>query len=250
VTRYEILRSELGRLRIRRAVALLTPAGVAAFFITSFDSFPASMLAGLATFVLLPLALNPLWRMLFSTYREWSERSLQISTEVAEIRGLLTAIFDKYPKRRKGEQFKRAYDLSGKPLRNLEEALSVGMCREQREVFVTVFMRGGMSVRVTASIGSPFRCSASDNPTRWKDHARRLKCDEIRQYHNHPVHNGVTRPSPTDIRTSESLNKLLGQQGAKLRSFIIFWNSIREWKVLEYDSQGRHWLHFEFDASS
>jgi hypothetical protein len=123
------------------------------------------------------------------------------------------------------------------------------MYREQREVFVTAFMRRGVAVRVTASIGSPYCCSAADNPARWRDHIERLGCDEIRQYRNHPVHNGSTSPSPTDVKISESLKVLLGPHNAKLRSLIICWNSIREWKVFEYDEAGRYWIHFEFDAA-
>jgi hypothetical protein len=139
--------------------------------------------------------------------------------------------------------------IRGRSVRDLEEALSVGMFRERREVFVTAFMRGGVAVRVTASIGSPFRCSAADNPARWKEHVEKLGCDEIRQYHNHPVHNGSTGPSPLDVKTSGALKVILGPHGTKLRSLIVCWNSLREWKVFEYDEAGRHSLHFEFDAA-
>ncbi|MGH7219210.1 MAG: hypothetical protein ACREI1_02620 [Nitrospiraceae bacterium] len=123
------------------------------------------------------------------------------------------------------------------------------MFRERREVFVTAFVRRGVAVRVTASIGSPFRCSAADNPARWKDHVERLGCDEIRQYHNHPVHNGSTRPSAADIKSSGTLKLLLGPHGSKLHSLIICWNGLREWKVFEYDEAGQHSLYFEFDAA-
>jgi len=65
----------------------------------------------------------------------------------------------------------------------------------------------------------------------------------------HPVHNGSTSPSPTDVKTSESLKVLFGPYNAKLRALIIYWNSMREWKVFEYDEVGRYWIHFEFDAA-
>ena len=52
--------------------------------------------------------------------------------------------------------------------------------RERREVFVTAFMRAGVAVRVTASIGSPYKCAAADNPARWAQHVDRLGCDQIR----------------------------------------------------------------------
>jgi hypothetical protein len=105
-------------------------------------------------------------------------------------------------------------------------------------------------VRVTASIGSPFRCAAADDPARWRAHVERLGCDEVRQYHNHPVHTGHTRPSRMDVRTAEALRQILGAHGTKLRSLIICWNGLREWKVFEHAGDGRHWLHFEFDAAA
>ncbi len=139
---------------------------------------------------------------------------------------------------------------AGRLLRELEEALSVGMFRERREVFVTAFMRRGIAVRVTASIGSPMRCSAADNPARWKEHVERLGCDEIRQYHNHPVHDGHTSPSRTDVRTSKTLRTLLGLHGTRLRSLDHLLEQGPEWKVFEHDTSGKHWLHFEFDAAA
>jgi len=111
------------------------------------------------------------------------------------------------------------------------------------------FMRTRLTVRVTAAIGSPYRRSASDNPSKSKDPVERLGCDEIHQYHNHPVHNGMTKSSPTDFSSSRSLKSVLQPHGGKLRSFIICWNGIREWKVFEYEGEGKCWLQFEFDAS-
>lgn len=92
----------------------------------------------------------------------------------AIVRTRVAAIFDNYRERIKGEAFKRAYALVGKSTAQLEEALAVGMYREHREVFVTAFMRLGVAVRVTASIGSPYRCAAADNPARWAEHVDRL----------------------------------------------------------------------------
>ncbi len=213
------------------------------------NTVEAKLLTGLATLILLPLLLHRVWRFIFPAYRAWSDRSLQISAEIAVLRRRVATVFDKYRERRKGQRFKQVYDLTGRPVRDLEEVLSVGMYRERREVFVTAFMRRGVAVRVTASIGSPFRCSASDNPARWRDHVERLGCDEIRQYHNHPVQNGSTRPSLVDVKTSRSLRAVLGPHAPKLCSLIICWNGLREWKVFEYDESGRHWLYFEFDAA-
>lgn len=235
---------------MRQAIAVMVPTvATAALFVQAPDTVAAKVWVGLATLVLLPLILHRVWRFAFPAYRAWSDRSSQIGAAIADLQRRIATVFDKYRERRKGERFKQAYDLAGRPVRELEEALCVGMYRERREVFVTAFMQRGVAVRVTASIGSPFRCSASDNPARWRDHVERLGCDEVRQYHNHPVHNGETRPSPTDVKTTHSLKGLLGPHGAKLRSLIICWNGLREWKVFEHDETGRHWLHFEFDAA-
>jgi len=250
MSRYDILRKELSNLKTRQAVAVMAPTAIMTtliFFMT--DTIEVGVLAGLATLCLLPLILHRLWRFAFPSYRAWSDRASQIGAEIAGLQKRIATIFDKYRKRQKGEHFKKAYDLTGRPVRDLEEALSVGMYRERREVFVTAFMRRGVAVRVTAAIGSPYRCSASDNPSSWRHHLERLGCDELRQYHNHSVHNGSTRPSSADVKTSQSLKDLLGPHKAKLRSLIICWNGLREWKVFEHDETGRHWLHFEFDVS-
>lgn len=195
------------------------------------------------------LLFHHVWKAVLPAYRTWATRSEEITHEIARLRGRVTAIFDGYRERGKGEAFKKAYGLAGKSVSELEEALAVGMYRERREVFVTAFVRAGVALRVTASIGSPYRCAAADNPARWAEHMDRLGCDEIRQYHNHPVHNGTTRPSSTDFRTSRSLRRLLAHHRAELKSLIICWNGLREWKVFEHDGASRHWLCREFDAA-
>jgi hypothetical protein len=250
VSRYDDLRLELAALRRRQALAILPPAAVTALVATvSADNAYTAVVIGLVTLMLLPLTLHGLGRLVVPRYRTLSDRASKTSADMTLLGRRVDDIFEGYRERRKGEQFKQAYDLAGRPLRDLEEALSVGMFRERREVFVTAFMRDGVAVRVTASIGSPFRCAAGDDPARWAGHVERLGCDEVRQYHNHPVHTGHTRPSRTDIRTARTLAAMLGPHGAKLRSMILCWNGVREWRVFEYDGSGRHRLHFEFDAA-
>ena len=229
----------------------MLPTVVAAIALAfSADNYRTVLALVLAALLLLPVPLHFLWRSLWPGYRARAARCAAIRRELRQLDQRISAIFAGYRGRQQGEHFKKAYELAGRPLRELEEALSVGMFRERREVFVTAFMRQGIAVRVTASIGSPMRCSAADNPARWKEHVERLGCDEIRQYHNHPVHNGHTAPSRTDIRTSKTLRKLLSPHGHRLRSLIICWNPAREWRVFEHDTTGRHWLHFEFDAAA
>lgn len=251
MSRYEALHKELGPLTRRQHVAIMLPTVIAAATIGfSAANYRSGLALALAALLLLPLPLHFLWRHFFSAYRNGSERRATVRRELRGLDRRISAIFAGYRERQQREHFKKAYELTGRPVRELEEALSVGMFRERREVFVTAFMRQGVAVRVTASIGSPMRCSAADNPARWKEHFERLGCDEIRQYHNHPVHDGHTSPSRTDVRTSKTLRKLLGPHGPKLRSLIICWNAAREWKVFEHDTTGKHWLHFEFDAAT
>jgi len=253
LSRYDVLQKELTGLRVRQAASAILPAVLLAVLLaTDVFSSRSPVLPLVTILVAIPVAsflFHHAWKIVFPPYRKWATRSEQIGQEITRLRARVTAIFDNYRERSKGEAFKKAYALVGKSVAHLEEALAVGMHRERREVFVTAFIRGGVAVRVTASIGSPYRCAAADNPARWAKHVDRLGCDEIRQYHNHPVHNGMTRPSPTDFRTSGSLRRLLGPHGPKLKSLIICWNGLREWKVFEHDDDRRHWLSCEFDAA-
>jgi hypothetical protein len=248
MSRYETLRDELRRLREQQIPGVMAPAVAGAVLAGAFADGSAKLWVGLTALIVLPFVLHGLWFLGIPAYRARSERAAAIRNEIAGLRQEITLVFGKYRVRKKREQFKQVYGLSGRAVRELEEALAVGMFRERREVFVTAFMRDGVAVRVTASIGTPFRCRAADNPARWKEHAARLGCDEIRQYHNHPEHNGSTVPSQTDIRSSGEIRRLLGSHGSKLRSLIICWNDLREWKIIEYDDAGRYALHCEFEA--
>lgn len=238
---------------MRLTAATVIPAALIAVVVAVNLAGPKGTLISIAlgsvALFTVPLVLHHAWRVLLGRYRLWSDREIQIKAEIAGLRQRVRAIFEKYRERAKGERFKAAYNLTGKVVQQLEESLSVGMFRERREVFVTAFIRNGVAVRVTASIGSPYRCTAADDPARWVQHIQRLRCDEIRQYHNHPQHNGKTSPSPMDFRISRSLRSLLGPHGAKLRSLIICWNEIGEWKVIEHDHEKKYWLCSEFDAA-
>jgi hypothetical protein len=169
--------------------------------------------------------------------------------EIANLQQKFLAVQSRYSRRRKGQQFKNAYDLCGKRLSSLEESLGVGMRLEKKEVFVTAFMKEGVAVRVTAAIGSARRCAPADDPSQWRMHVQRLNCDEIRQYHSHPVYAGKTEPSQPDYNTHQVLRTLLREHEEKLRSFIVYWNEVGEWRILEYNDRG-YCTHFEFDVSN
>jgi hypothetical protein len=190
-----------------------------------------------------------IWNNAWEPQQKRNERRSRICVEISNLRAKIVTMYHKYEIRKKGETFKKAYSLQGRNQKELEEALAIGMFHEKREVFVTAFMRDGIAVRITASIGSPYKCSASDNPQKWGYYMSKLRCNELRQYHNHPVHNGSTEPSLTDIRSAGKIERLLGSQSNKLKNLIIFWNPHQEWKVLEYAANGKYWISHEFDAS-
>ncbi len=249
MTRYEALRAEQRDLRERRTAVLALPAlaAITAILIAGFAFLPALGLALGAVFAV-PFALDRLLRAVWPAYRGWAARAAEITRDIATARSHVASVFGRYRERKRGEPFKSAYELAGRDTRALEEALAVGMHREGREVFVTAFMREGRALRVTASIGSPFRCSAADDPSRWAGHVERLGCDEVRQYHNHPEHGGHTRPSRADLRANAALRRLMGAHHDKLRSFVLCWNRIGEWRVFEYGPGAEPRIESEYDA--
>jgi len=103
------------------------------------------------------LLFHHVWKAVLPAYRTWATRSGEITHEIARLRARVTAIFDGYRERGKGEAFKKAYGLAGKSVSELEEALAVGMYRERREVMVVhytiavlgvVYVLGGGGGRV------------------------------------------------------------------------------------------------------
>ncbi|MDZ4820929.1 MAG: hypothetical protein SGJ20_18335 [Planctomycetota bacterium] len=196
------------------------------------------------------LAVESLLQRLSPKYRQQSMEVQQVDLELERIRASMKRIHAYYPRRPKRKQFKLAFELKGLRIRNFEERLATAMLLEVKEVFVMAFCVRGVVVHVTASIGSWSHCRPSDNPLNWEKIARKWGCDELRQYHNHPTTSGTTEPSPADHRFVKSARKFFGEYREFLRSFIIFWNTAHEWKVLEYtDSPEENKLVFEFDAT-
>jgi hypothetical protein len=204
----------------------------------------------LAGLLILPLGIQFILKCIFQKFKALHKELNDIRSEINKLRRSIDALYSKYRIRNKGEQFKKAYDFQGKDIKSCEERLAVGMNREGKEIFVTCFIKSGKILRVTASIGSAFKCSASDNPRYWNGHIDRLSCDEIRQYHNHPINNNHTRPSILDHKTSKTIKEILGKHKDKLRSFIIYWNEIGEWRIMEYDDENKYWPQYEFDVAA
>ncbi|MGB8957951.1 MAG: hypothetical protein WCC00_02945 [Candidatus Aminicenantales bacterium] len=211
--------------------------------------WPTLSLCGIG-FLVFPTVFRFVFKQIFPNYKKLLAELHRVESEVRQLKSSVQAIYDKYRERNKGERFKRTYELVGKRMDECEKRLAVGMSREQKEVFVVCFIKGEEVVRVTASIGSVSRCSASDNPMLWKQHIERLGCTEIRQYHNHPIDNNRTAPSLFDYKTALSMKQLLGKHGNKLRSFLIYWNQIDEWRIMEYDESGKYWLVYELDIAA
>lgn len=254
MTRYDNLRCSFSKIRRLQYTATLLPSGIAGALVASItlqysDAFGAFLVSGFAI-AALPILLHHLWVSVFRRYDELTSEARRIKEELRSLKQSVDSIYNRYPRRQKGEQFKKAYALSGKTIADLEETLAVGMYFEVKEVFVTAFVVDGTAVRVTASIGSLFRCSASDNPLGWRNHITRLGCDEVRQYHNHPTHNNKTEPSAMDYRSCQSTKRILREHADKLRSFIVYWNEIREWRIMEYDESEEHWLSTIFDVAA
>jgi len=182
-------------------------------------------------------------------YKEKIDRIKWIDEKTIELRQQVDNIYSKYPSRKNGQQFKTAFSLVGKSLMKLEETLAAGMFKEGKEVFVTAFMKNNRALRVTATIGREGYCFNSDDLKKWSNHFNRLKCDEILQYHNHPVTNNSTKPSAVDCSTTRTIKNILGKNADKLKSLIIFWNQIAEWRVLEYDESGKYEIVRSLDAN-
>jgi hypothetical protein len=254
MSRYDTLRCEVNKIRQSQFAATVLPSAVAATLvgIVSLQNSSAfvAFLGFVVVLVALPILLHHVWSGIIVRYAELVTEARQITDELRSLKQNVDGIYQRYPQRKKGEQFKRAYGLSGMTVADLEETLAVGMYFEEKEVFVTAFITNGIAVRVTASIGSTFRCSASDDPSRWRGHVTRLGCEEVRQYHNHPAHNNKTEPSQTDYRTCLKFRNLLQEHADKLRSFIVHWNEIREWRIIEYDESESFWLATAFDAAA
>ena len=221
--------------------AAIAPAAGAA---TGMSFFALPLLAACATGLLTDRVLQ----RVSAAYRREAAEFSALRRELAQLRSGMRALLREVPRRRKGQPFKAAHRLRGLPVDEFEKRLALGMCAEGREVFVAAFVRAGVVVRVTASIGSAFGCRASDDVRQWSRHVERLRCDEIRQYHNHPVFANETAPSARDRRATAVFRRLLGGHGDKLKSYIIYWNEIREWRILEYDERSKSDVVFAYDA--
>lgn len=251
---YERSKAQLGNLRLARFTALAIPSASIAYAATELLQHQIATESFLVGFVPLLLSLffvnHLLLGLVFPPYRSWLAESRLLVDKMNAIKENVRRLYAAYPPRTKGQLFKTAYSLNGKSIDEFETALAIGMRREDKEVYVTAFVRAGIVLRVTASIGSKYRCKPADDVHLWSGHVTRLGCDEIRQYHSHPVFDGETSPSKQDYVSTQYLDSILGPHSALVRHLLVFWNDIDEWKIIEYDIRATYWLSAYFDAAA
>jgi DNA repair protein RadC len=132
---------------------------------------------------------------------------------------------------RKGIPFKTYFKLTERQsIEEFESRMTNGMFTENKEVFVTAFANEKKVLRVTASIGSKYKCGASDTPSNWLTIARKINANYIYQYHNHPdgLFNGS--PSKQDRVTHVYLSSMFDGTEVAFHSYLVYrnmWNSVK-----------------------
>lgn len=252
-SKYDITRNEYSKLRNKRflLLSLISLIFTSITFLASFKLF-----LGLSNFIyVLPFLFSIFIsdKLLISFSQVYStKRKREYATKmlICDLRDKMKSLIKSIDKRSKGQQFKKAYDFTGKSVAEFEYTLSFAMHHEVKEVWVTAFCKSNIVLKVTATIGSARSCKPSDSVSSWIDNIRRLRCDEIRQYHNHPVNNNQTDPSTADISSNISMRKQLSIYNNMLRTFIVFWNDIYEYRILEYKDNGETKILYFFDVST
>jgi hypothetical protein len=137
--------------------------------------------------------------------------------------------------RPKNARFKNYYGLTvAQSIDKFEHKMAAGMFCEGREVFVTAFCIEDRVKKVTATIGTDSRCFNSDQISDWPNHAKRLGCIEIRQYHNHPNNLGRKMLSNRDLMSHHQMTDFLKKHGIRFRSFLLYANYFNGWVIREY----------------
>jgi hypothetical protein len=209
-------------------------------------TLPALVVSSVVAYHFGKKALTALWPWYQGKIRALSK----VDTEIQSLTHRMAEFYESVPKRSSRSLFKKHYDLGGKTLQEFERLLAIGMRHERREVWVAAFCRGEMVTRVTATIGSVYRCRPSDDLSRWPYHAQKLHCNSIRLYHNHPGSCRSTISSPQDRRTARIIAESLAVAGLHFSSYIVFWNEIGEYRITEYEDDGSQRLVQIFDAAA
>lgn len=254
LTTYERLAAQRANLlwSVRPSPLLLAAlAGVGAYHVARSVSLgiltvPSVVISCLFTYFVAKRILEAVWPW----YSKRARTLRTVEGDIGRLSRRAAELYDSVPKRSFRSQFKKHYDLSGRNIEEFEQLLAIGMRHERREVWVAAFCQSQHVVRVTATIGSAYRCSPSDDIARWPARVKELQCTSVRQYHNHPGTSRSTSPSPQDRLTSRGIEKLLAGRGVEYHSYIVFWNEIGEYRILEYDGNDFQRLVRVFDAAA
>ena len=140
--------------------------------------------------------------------------------------------------RKRRPPFKKLYDLDRvQPIEEFEKKMVKGMLKEGKEIFVTAFCNDTHVLKVTASIGSKYRCRPSDNCHNWGEKAIKLGSTQIRQYHNHPPVFGRSFISKADKESHKFFSSLVRPYGIKFRSFLVYPSRLGGAKIREFSQQ-------------
>lgn len=145
--------------------------------------------------------------------------------------------------------FHELYELEGKSLEEFEKAMAAGMWYCGREVYVSAFVKDDIIIRVSTSVGDLTSCGPEEDICEWISLCKSLGCDYIREYHNHPCFDGHTGPSEADKSFHKKTESILNPKRIDIDSFIIYWNEVAEWKLMQYDASGNAATVKCFDAN-
>lgn len=131
--------------------------------------------------------------------------------------------------------FKKLYELDQiQSITEFEQKMIRGMFAENREIFVTAFVNNTHVLRVTATIGSKYKCRSSDNIYLWGEKATKIGAARIRQYHNHPDVFGRSFTSRIDKDGHRELKQCVEQWGIEFHSFLVYKSWFGGAKIKKY----------------
>jgi len=188
-------------------------------------------------------------KIIFSNYRIRRKKEFELVDKIEKLKQKINETINSFKKREKGQQFKKAYNFIGYDICKFENNLAFAMLLEKKEVWVVALCKKNTVVKVLATIGSVHSCKPSADLKKIKEYAKNNDCDEIRHYHNHPIYKNRTEPSPPDIAFNKNYCDYLLEMKDIFKTFIIFWNAIYEYRILEYFDNGKSKIYYFFDIS-
>ena len=156
----------------------------------------------------------------------------RVQNRLMAIRKCACASLDRFPRRESGERFKTLYLRKGMTIREAEDSISAGMHKVWNEVWVSIAFKNGVSVAYNANIGNSYSVGATHDFGIFRQRAATESADAIHHYHNHPTRDNFTLPSTPDYRVMSQLRNFF--RPIPLRSFIVYWNHVLEYRLLEY----------------